>query len=48
LFSVSAGKDHTCGIKLDGTLWCWGEGTYGRLGTSSTTDATRPTAVTVP
>jgi len=30
--SVSAGDAHTCGIRLDSTLWCWGEGSDGALG----------------
>jgi len=25
--AVSTGDGHTCGIKLDGTLWCWGRNT---------------------
>ncbi len=29
---VAAGSDHTCGIRLDGTLWCWGENKDGQLG----------------
>lgn len=23
--SVSNGTDHSCGIRADGTLWCWGQ-----------------------
>ncbi len=30
--SVASGDRHTCGIKLDGTLWCWGANTHGQLG----------------
>jgi alpha-tubulin suppressor-like RCC1 family protein len=29
---VAAGDVHTCGVKTDGTLWCWGHGDYGQLG----------------
>jgi len=35
--SVSAGSEHTCGIRA-GTLWCWGYNRYGRLGDGTTTD----------
>jgi alpha-tubulin suppressor-like RCC1 family protein len=30
---VSAGVDHTCGIREDGVALCWGNGGAGRLGT---------------
>ena len=30
--SVSAGEEHTCGVRADGTLWCWGTGNGGQLG----------------
>ena len=30
--SVSAGDDHTCATRTDGTLWCWGDNGYGQLG----------------
>ena len=35
--SVSAGYQHTCGIRAnDSRVLCWGEGNYGQLGDSST------------
>ena len=32
---VSAGYRHCAAIKTDGTLWTWGQGTYGQLGRTS-------------
>jgi alpha-tubulin suppressor-like RCC1 family protein len=29
--SVSAGYAHTCAVKADGTLWCWGSNNWGQL-----------------
>jgi len=29
---VSAGFDHTCAVKTDGSLWCWGGNDRGQLG----------------
>lgn len=34
--SVSAGRLHTCGLREDGSLWCWGEGDRGALGNGAT------------
>ena len=34
---VSAGSFHCAAIKTDGTLWTWGSGADGRLGTNDTT-----------
>jgi alpha-tubulin suppressor-like RCC1 family protein len=42
--SVAAGYYHTAAIKTDGTLWVWGTGNNGQLGTNNTT--TRSTPVT--
>jgi hypothetical protein len=28
--SISAGYDHTCGVKSDGTVACWGRNTFGQ------------------
>jgi alpha-tubulin suppressor-like RCC1 family protein len=30
--SVALGGNHTCAIKTDGSLWCWGYNEYGQLG----------------
>ena len=31
--TVTTGGWHTCGIRRDHTLWCWGFNGYGELGT---------------
>ena len=31
--NVGAGVDHTCAVKRDGTLWCWGGNYVSQLGT---------------
>ncbi len=31
-YMVSAGKRHTCGIDVNGALWCWGDNSYGEAG----------------
>jgi alpha-tubulin suppressor-like RCC1 family protein len=41
---VSCGSVHTAAIKTDGTLWTWGQNSFGQLGDNTTTS--RPTPVT--
>ena len=42
---LSTGKEHTCGIRLDGTVWCWGNNANGRLGDGTTDNSSRPVLV---
>ena len=30
--SLAAGSEHTCALKKDGTVWCWGSNWFGALG----------------
>lgn len=49
--SVSTGGDHVCGVRSDGTLWCWGDDGQGQLGPNGPTygnDTANPTPVQVP
>jgi ELWxxDGT repeat protein len=41
---MAAGYDHSCAIKDDGTVRCWGEGANGRLGYGGSADKSSPTA----
>ena len=42
---VSAGYSHSLGIKSDGTLWAWGDNTYGQLGDGTSIDKHNPVQV---
>ena len=42
---VSGGGYHTSAIKTDGTLWTWGQNSYGQLGDSTTTQRNTPVQV---
>jgi len=42
---VDAGALHSVGIKMDGSLWTWGNNTDGQLGNGTTTDKHLPTRV---
>lgn len=41
---ISAGYGHTCAVKTNGSLTCWGENFYGQLGNGSTTSTSLPTS----
>ena len=45
--SVSAGAHHTCAVLADGTVWCWGDDYYGKLGQDPYDDEQGPTHVPV-
>ena len=42
LYTLTAGSTHTAAIKTDGTLWTWGGGLQGQLGTNNITTPLTP------
>jgi alpha-tubulin suppressor-like RCC1 family protein len=42
---ASAAHYHSLGLRTNGTLWAWGRGTEGRLGTGTTTNTSSPVSV---
>jgi alpha-tubulin suppressor-like RCC1 family protein len=42
---ISAGESHVLAIHLDGTLWAWGDNSYGRLGDGTTVMRSTPTLI---
>jgi alpha-tubulin suppressor-like RCC1 family protein len=42
---VGAGWGHTCAIKQDGSLWCWGWNGYGQLGDGTNTSRNTPVQI---
>jgi alpha-tubulin suppressor-like RCC1 family protein len=46
--SVALGGDHTCAVKQDGSLWCWGDNEYGQLGNGTQLQKTTPYPVITP
>jgi alpha-tubulin suppressor-like RCC1 family protein len=46
--NVSAGADHTCAVKTDHTIWCWGNNLNGQLGIGTTDAAAHPNPLQVP
>ncbi|RXR20916.1 T9SS type A sorting domain-containing protein [Flavobacterium amnicola] len=42
---ISAGDEYCVAIKTDGTLWTWGDNTYGQLGDNSTADKNAPVQI---
>ncbi len=43
--AVHAGGSHTCGLKADGKVQCWGQNSSGQLGNNSTTPSALPVTV---
>jgi len=43
--SVSVGGHHTCAIKTDGSLWCWGHNGYGQVGDGTNINKNSPIPV---
>lgn len=43
--SVSAGDGFSCALASDGSAWCWGNGTFGQLGTGTTGVSVTPSRV---
>ena len=44
--SLSVGYNHTCALRTNGSLWCWGENRDGQLGDgTTTTERTTPVQV---
>jgi len=42
---VSGGREHSLGVRANGTAWAWGQGDQGRLGDGSTTARSSPVSV---
>jgi alpha-tubulin suppressor-like RCC1 family protein len=41
---LEIGDTHSCAVSVFGAVWCWGEHTSGRLGTTATSSAVTPAA----
>ena len=42
---ICLGGNHSAALKSDGSLWMWGNNSYGQLGNNSTTDSNTPVQV---
>jgi len=42
---MATGKSHSCLVRENGTVWCWGENRYGQLGDGTTLDHLSPVSV---
>ena len=43
--SITAGRAHTCAVRVDGGVSCWGENAFGQLGDDTLTDRATPVDV---
>lgn len=48
IVAIAAGHYHSLGLKADGTVWAWGQNTYGQLGDNTTTQRNAPVQVLGP
>jgi hypothetical protein len=46
--AIAVGQTHSIALKSDGTVWAWGDNTYGQLGDGSTTPRNTPVQVVGP
>ena len=42
---INAGKNHSCAVKSDGRVLCWGNGAHGRLGNNGSANQSSPVFV---
>jgi prepilin-type N-terminal cleavage/methylation domain-containing protein len=45
VIEIKAGDQHTCALKIDGTVWCWGGNNWGQLGDGTTMSRLTPVQV---
>jgi alpha-tubulin suppressor-like RCC1 family protein len=45
VIDVRAGNSHTCALRADGSLWCWGWNGLGQVGNGTQADVTAPAHV---
>ena len=45
MIDVEAGYDHACGLNSEGTMYCWGSNSYGKLGDGSQSGKVSPSLV---
>ncbi|APR84767.1 BNR repeat domain protein [Minicystis rosea] len=45
--TLEVGNNHSCALRQDGSVWCWGANTRGQIGDGTNTNATAPTAVSM-
>jgi alpha-tubulin suppressor-like RCC1 family protein/putative cell wall-binding protein len=43
--AITAGGNHTCALRVDATVRCWGDNTYGDLGSGAAMSSSTPVAV---
>lgn len=46
--AIAAGRDHSCALRQNGTVRCWGRNTHGALGDGTTIPRPQPVAVLFP